>query len=267
MSWRRARLSAADTCARVSLAARAGSGALPISSRASGASRSPDASSAAGKYSRSWWRSRCTARVRSQISVLWVRASTLMPSASGLSPAAGRSWQEPVRTMSASTCAIPGVALRAGHAMPLPVPGRLQRVHREHPAARRDQRLYPRAAVGLDPRRSPPRPLRLRPGERRPARAAGPSRPRPRAAASLPAPSRPRPSPQRRDGLPPSRHLRTAAPALPSAMPEHVSSQRENHQRTNKSVLTPPGGHDIPAAINPPGHRQGHGLPAGLNAQ
>jgi DDE superfamily endonuclease len=32
-------------------------------------------------------------------------------------------------------------------------------------------------------------------------------------------------------------------------------------------VLTPPGGHDIPAAINSPGHRQGHDLCAGLEAR
>jgi hypothetical protein len=29
----------------------------------------------------------------------------------------------------------------------------------------------------------------------------------------------------------------------------NVSSQRENHQRPNEAVLTPPGGHDIPSAI------------------
>ena len=40
--------------------------------------------------------------MRSQISVLCVRASTLMPSASALSPATARSWWESVRTMSAS---------------------------------------------------------------------------------------------------------------------------------------------------------------------
>ena len=44
------------------------------------------------------------------------------------------------------------------------------------------------------------------------------------------------------------------------------SSPRENNQRPNKTVLTPPGGHDIPAAINSPGCRQGHGLSAGLEA-
>jgi hypothetical protein len=50
-------------------------------------------------------------------------------------------------------------------------------------------------------------------------------------------------------------------------MPKHVSSQRENHQRPDKTVLTPPGGHDIPAAINSPGCRQGHDLCAGLKAR
>jgi len=42
---------------------------------------------------------------------------------------------------------------------------------------------------------------------------------------------------------------------------------RENHQRPNEAVLTPSGGHDIPAAINSPGHRQGHDLSSGLPAQ
>jgi hypothetical protein len=45
------------------------------------------------------------------------------------------------------------------------------------------------------------------------------------------------------------------------------SSQRENHQRPNETALTPAGGHDIPAAINSPGHRQGHGLSPGLKVQ
>ena len=47
MSRRRARLRAADICARVSFAAFAGSGAFPSSSSASGAARSSKASSAA----------------------------------------------------------------------------------------------------------------------------------------------------------------------------------------------------------------------------
>jgi hypothetical protein len=46
-------------------------------------------------------------RLRYQISVLWVRASTLTPSASALSPATARSWWESVRTMSVSMCASP----------------------------------------------------------------------------------------------------------------------------------------------------------------
>ena len=41
----------------------------------------------------------------------------------------------------------------------------------------------------------------------------------------------------------------------------------ENHQQPNNKVLTPHGGHDIPAAINSPGHRQGHDLCTGLEAQ
>jgi hypothetical protein len=46
---------------------------------------------------------------------------------------------------------VPAVALGPGHAVPAPVPGRLQRVHREHRVARGDQRCHSRTAVGLDP--------------------------------------------------------------------------------------------------------------------
>ena len=49
MPRRRARLRAALICAMVSFAADAGSGALPSTSRVSGASRSSNASTAAGK--------------------------------------------------------------------------------------------------------------------------------------------------------------------------------------------------------------------------
>jgi hypothetical protein len=45
--------------------------------------------------------------------------------------------------------------------------------------------------------------------------------------------------------------------ALPVKMPNPVSSQRENNQRPDKTVLTPPGGRDTPAAINSPGRRRG----------
>ena len=64
----------------------------------------------------------------------------------------------------------------------------------------------------------------------------------------------------------PSHPPRTAASVLPSTMSKPGSSLRENNQRPNKTVLTPAGGHDIPAAINSPGHRQGHDLSAGLEA-
>jgi hypothetical protein len=50
-------------------------------------------------------------------------------------------------------------------------------------------------------------------------------------------------------------------------MSKQASSQRENHQRPNETVLTPPGGHDIPEAINSPGHRQGHDLSSGLKTR
>jgi hypothetical protein len=45
---------------------------------------------------------------------------------------------------------VPAVAFGSRHAMPAAVPGRLQRVHREHHVTRGDQRRHPRAAVGLD---------------------------------------------------------------------------------------------------------------------
>jgi hypothetical protein len=122
----------------------------------------------------------------------------------------------------------------------------------------------PPAGRGRSRSRSPPpRPRRPRPSTGRSARAAEPSRPPPRAAASSPAPYTARPSPPRRDGPPPSHPRRTAAPALPSTMSNHVVSLRENHQRPNEAVLTPGGGHDIPAAINSPGYRQEHDLSAG----
>ena len=44
-------------------------------------------------------------RVRSQISVLCVRVTTLTAAACAVSPATGRSWWESVRTISARTCA------------------------------------------------------------------------------------------------------------------------------------------------------------------
>jgi hypothetical protein len=47
---------------------------------------------------------------------------------------------------------VPGVALAARHRVPGPEPGRLLRVHREHPVSGRGQRHHPRAMIGLDPR-------------------------------------------------------------------------------------------------------------------
>jgi hypothetical protein len=58
-------------------------------------------------------------------------------------------------------------------------------------------------------------------------------------------------------------HEQLHRPLLPST--PDLGSPRENHQRPNKRVLTPPqGGHDIPAAIYSPGHRRGHDLGLGL---
>ena len=54
---------------------------------------------------------------------------------------------------------VPGIALRAGGRVPLPVPGDLHRVDREHYVPGREQRLHPRAAVGLNTDHHPPRRL------------------------------------------------------------------------------------------------------------
>ena len=139
---------------------------------------------------------------------------------------------------------VSGTALRAGHAVPLPVPGRLQRVHREHGVADRDQRGHPRAVVGLDPddHLRPVRVLAQMPADQ---------------LAYLRDPGDALRQPPFRHGLPSLVHhfhvvmvlcashlLRTAASILPSAMSKHVNSQRENHPRPNETVLTPPGGHD-----------------------
>ena len=74
-----------------------------------------------------------------------------MPSASGLSPAAGRSWWESVRTMSASMCASPASLF----APDTPCRSRYRDAcsgftaeHRYPAAISAD---HPRAAVGLDP--------------------------------------------------------------------------------------------------------------------
>jgi hypothetical protein len=45
---------------------------------------------------------------------------------------------------------VAGVAVSPRHAAALPIPGDLQRIDRIDLIARRDQRLHPRAAVGLD---------------------------------------------------------------------------------------------------------------------
>jgi hypothetical protein len=52
---------------------------------------------------------------------------------------------------------VTGVAFGTRHAVPFPVPGRLQRVDREHRVPGRDQRGHPRAPVRLDPHRDLPR--------------------------------------------------------------------------------------------------------------
>jgi len=46
---------------------------------------------------------------------------------------------------------VPGIGLRPGQVVPVPVAGHHQRIDRIHPIARRGQRVHPQAAIGLDP--------------------------------------------------------------------------------------------------------------------
>ena len=261
MSRRRARLSAARICARVSFAAEAGSGALASSSSASGASRSSKASSAAGKYSRSRCRSRWTCAgpfpdqrlvgAGHHLDRLGLRAVPRhRPQLVGVG---ADHVGQGVRVRL--------VALGAGDAVPLPVAGRLQRVDRVDRVPGRDQRRYPRAAVGLDPDghlapASPASSPRCAPisscSRAIPATPSGS-----RASASTCA--RPRPSTRHRDDPQPSHRLRTAHRlshlqlSIPSA-----ASGRTLSDLMNQCSRHHRGGHDIPSAIPPPG-RTGRG--------
>ena len=151
---------------------------------------------------------------------------------------------------------IGGVALGARNAQPVPEPGRLQRIDRQHRVPGGDQRRHPRPPVGLDPDhhlRILVRDLteliadhRVRPGHpRHPLGQAGLGQPSPRAVHHL--------------------HIVVVlGPVISHKQPQRSSrsqplcrspssSQRENHQRPNQAVLTPTSnGHDIPAAINSP---------------
>ena len=162
---------------------------------------------------------------------------------------------------------VTAVALGAGYPVTFPVPRGLQRVHPVDRVPGRDQRGHPRTAVGLGPDHH----LRilgvlaqLLPDQlMQPGHPGHPLR-QPRAGQylallihQLHVMMIPRPS----------HRLRTTASILPPEMPDPVSSPRENNQRPNETVLTPPGGHDIPAAIGSPGHRQGHGLLTGLQVR
>ena len=150
------------------------------------------------------------------------------------------------------------VALGPGHRQAFPVPGRLQRVHRDTPCTRRRPAPAPtgpgRSRSRSSPGRRRPRCRRRAPG--RSSRAAWPCPPCPPAAGPWPTGGRTRPSARRRGGPPPSHLPRTATHRV-SRLSSRITtgSQEENHQRPNEAVLTPqPGGHDIPSAINSP-HR------------
>jgi hypothetical protein len=125
----RRRVSATVTWARVSLRARAKSGALTSSSRAPEVARSSNVSSVAGKCSRRWCRSRSMRQVRSQICVLRAPATTLVASARELYPADGYRWQKPVHH-TGQHVRITAVTLGPGHPVPFSTSRCLQRVNR-----------------------------------------------------------------------------------------------------------------------------------------
>ena len=152
MSRRPARLSAAETCARVSLAARAGSGALPSSSRASGASRSCEGLQRGGEVAAAAGAAAAgPARVRSQISVLWRAGQHLEALHARAVARHGPQLVGVGADHVGQHVRVAGVALGPGHAKAVPEPGGLQRVHPEHHVPGRGQRGHPRPAVGLDP--------------------------------------------------------------------------------------------------------------------
>ena len=151
-------------------------------------------------------------RVRSQISVLCIRATTLTASASALSPATGRSWWASVRTMSASMCASPR---RSWRPTPRAVPG-TGRPATGSPRTPCTRRRPARPPTGPGRSRSRPRTCRVI-GVRAELPADQRVQPRhPRHALGQPRlgqhPARPRPSPPHRDAPRPSHLPRTAAP-------------------------------------------------------
>ncbi len=158
---------------------------------------------------------------------------------------------------------VTGVAFGPGDPQPAPEFRCLQRIDRHHRVAGRDQRRDPGAPVGLDPDHH----LHVLVGF----------------LADLVADHRVQPGHadhalgRPRFGQPPPRGVhqldvvmvlgpvitheqsqRSSRSRTRSPCRSPTCSQRENSQRPNQAVLTPPaGGHDIPAAINSPG------LPAG----
>jgi len=157
---------------------------------------------------------------------------------------------------------VAGVASGSRHPVPFPVPRRLQRVDPGHQVTGRDQRLDPQAPVSLDPDRH----LRVlgaaelladhRVQPRHPRRALG----------------QPRPGQHPPRGI---HHLDVVIVLGPVIAYEQHALSRPRYRTTRaacgrtisdliKQCSRHGGGHDIPAAIYSPGHRQGHDLGAGL---
>jgi hypothetical protein len=152
--------------------------------------------------------------------------------------------------------------------VPVPEPGRLQRVHREHQVPGRHQRRHPRAAVSLDPdqhlavigiltEETADQLVQLRDT------------------------ARPLGQPPLRQHLPgPVHHFHVMMIFSPVITHEQLhQNSRQQYRKTPaaseraisnliKQCSRPRRDRrDIPAAINSPGHRQGHDLSQGLHAR
>ena len=194
--------------------------------------RTPPARRGSSRAARAAAAGRC--RVRSQISVLCVRATTLTASRlRGCPPATGAQLVGVGAHHVGQHVRVAGVALGAGHACRSRYRAACSGLtaNTVYPAA--TSAGHPRAAVGLDPDpTSLRRPRRPRRAARRSARAAGRSRPRPRAAAPWPAAGPPRPSARRRDGrIAPGRCRPGASSELPVRLsPQAAQASREGVQ-------------------------------------
>jgi hypothetical protein len=129
------------------------------------------------------------------------------------------------------------VRLRPRDTVSFPVAGHLQRVDREHHIPSRQQRLHPRAPVGLDPDQHLARLIFRAEVIAYQGMQAFQALNAPPAAGGGPGPDHRRRGSSRRGGPQPNRHQRTA-PHLPKPKPTPGREHRGDEQRPNGSVLT-----------------------------